>query len=120
MGTTYENIYHWTMPDGSQVTTNSDTPPEGWVNPNQPVAQGISSLPQGFSPQYGWANPMAGQAAPQVVPQQPVGQGPQAILPQTGMNPIQLMSQFGGYSSPSQLMSMEAGALKPEGPSWKI
>lgn len=131
MGTTYEDYYNWQMPDGTTVTTRSPEPPEGYVPPSWQVIQGeqgatgprgLDALPEAYDARYGWANPYASTQAPAQAPAQPQQSALPAAMAPTGggMNPINLMSQFSGYNSPSSLMSMEANALRPQGPSWKL
>lgn len=140
MGTEYQDYYNWKMPDGSTVVTRTPEPPQGYVPPSWQViqgeqgpqgatgatgatgARGLDALPAAYDARYGWANPYASTQAPVQAPAQPQQSALPAAMAPTGggMNPINLMSQFSGYNSPSSLMSMESNALRPKGPSWKI
>ena len=131
MGTTNNHI--WTMPDGSTITTHTNTPPPGYVGPQPGApgapgatgpqgpqgpqgaagAKGLDALPEAYDPRYGWANPYNQASAPVPMPQD-TGYGFMPIAPGGGaMNPIQLMSQFSGYGSPRDLMNLQAGQLAP-------
>lgn len=128
MGTTNNHI--WTMPDGSTITTSTNTPPPGYIPPGPGPAgpqgemgpqgpqgaagaKGLDALPEAWDPRYGWANPYNQSSAPQAPIPQDTGYGTMPIAPGGGMNPIQLMSQFSGYGSPKALMNMQAGQLAP-------